>query len=371
MRILILSNVPPGCIGGAEVQALLLAQRWAELGHEVTVAGHANQPTSSRNLSILRISTLKTGRALRAASYLSATLWLLWRRRNDYDLIYCRFLREQTFTACIGKHLFGLPQPLIACPACASTGGDAEHILKSPLKKIWLTLLRNHVTVTNAMSAQIRQEVLALGVPHEKISSIPNGIVLPESRPRIKPNSNKLQIIFVGRLVEQKGLDVLLESARILKKAGLSFEIRIVGAGPLRPKFEEYCQRFDLCDNMIFIGGLRPEDVSEQLSAADLFVLPSRYEGFPGALLEAIAHGLPAVATRVSGSEEIIDDNIGWLIPIDDPHALANALKEAITLDRETLNTMGKKARQKASEQYDIDHIAMRYLKLFEELSST
>ncbi len=371
MRILILSNVPPGSVGGAEVQALHLARHWSEAGHKIIVAGYANQPFSSQNLTIIRIPTIQLNRALRAASYLISTLWLLLRRRQEYDLIYCRFLKEQTFVASLAKYIFRLRQPLVACPACASTGGEAEYICKSPLKKVWLKLLSHGVTVINAMSQQIEREMLDLHLKNIRISRIPNGVILPKLNPRQNPNNPILQLIFVGRLVEQKGLDVFLSSVRLLKDMGHTFEVRIIGDGPLRSTLEVQTQELDLNNYVKFIGSVKPSDVAFQLAGADLFVFPSRYEGFPGALLEAIAHGLPAVATRVSGSEEIIDDNIGWLVPIDDEQALAAAIERALTLGRENLKIMGIQARDKAARQYDIKLIAKCYLELFEDLTDS
>ena len=369
MRILILSNVPPGSVGGAEVQALHLARCWSATGHKVTVAGYANQPFFSDNLTVVRLSTLQGSRALRAVSYITATLWLLWRRRSEYDLIYCRFLKEQTFVASLAKYVFRLRQPLIACPACASTGGEAEYISGSRLKKIWIKLLGLGVTVINAMSRQIEQEIQRLEIDNVRISRIPNGVVLPGLNPSRHSVNPGLQILFVGRLVEQKGLDILLRAASLLKEKRQDFEIRIIGSGPLRSRLENQVRELELDTRVNFVGAVKPDEVAAQLAGADLFVLPSRYEGFPGVLLEAIAYGLPAIATRVSGSEEIIDDSMGWLIPIDDAFALASAIEEALVLGHEKLGEMGDKARDKAVHNYDMNRVASDYLQLFEEVT--
>ncbi len=369
MRILILSNVPPGSVGGAEVQALHLARCWSDAGHKVIVAGYANQSFSSNNLTVMRLPILSGNRVLRAASYAFATLWLLWRRRCDYDLIYCRFLKEQTFVASLAKYLFRFRQPLVACPACASTGGEAEYISRSILKKIWIKLLSRGVTVINAMSRQIEQEILGLKIGNVRISRIPNGVVLPKLNPIRNSANHRLKILFIGRLVEQKGLDVLLRVALLLKQRKHDFEVRIIGSGPLRSSLEDQAQEFKLDSCVNFVGAVKPGEVAVQFSDADLFVLPSRYEGFPGVLLEAIAHGLPAIATRVSGSEEIIDDNIGWLIPVDNALALAAAIEQALALGSEELRKMGDKARDKAIHQYDINRVASDYLQLFEEIT--
>jgi glycosyltransferase involved in cell wall biosynthesis len=314
---------------------------------------------------------MQHNRALRALSYLAATLWLLWRRRREYDVIYCRFLKEQTFAASLAKYIFKLRQPLVACPACASTGGEAEYISGSPLKGLWLKVFKQGVTIVNAMSRQIEQEILGLGFDNTRVSRIPNGIVLPTLKPIPCSNNQVLRIIFVGRLVEQKGIDNLLRSAQFLKDRGRRFELRIIGDGPLQSTLKEYARAHGLNSYVKFVGKLNQYEVANQLVDADLFVLPSRYEGFPGALLEAIAHGLPAVVTRVSGSEEIIDKTIGWLVPVDDANGLATAIEEALNLGRDSLRRMGNKARDKAASQYDINQVSARYLRLFKDITNS
>ncbi|RMH85295.1 glycosyltransferase family 4 protein [Pseudomonas sp. AOB-7] len=368
MRILILANVPPGAVGGAEVQALHLARRWAASGHQVTVAGHANQPLVEENLSIRRIPTIRLGRPLRAASYLVSTLGLLWTHRNDVDVIYCRFLKEQAIAASLGKLLFGLKHPLIACPACASIGGEAELIKASRFRKLLTSLFAREINTINTMSSAIRSEMLDLGFTPEKLSNIPNGVVIPPLPDRTCPASSTLKIIFVGRLTHQKGLDTLIKAAHLVRKRNCAFQLNLVGDGPLRQELRSLIEKLDLVNHVFLDGPVSPMEVSDKLLGADLFILPSRFEGMPGALLEAIAHGLPAIATEVSGSEEIVDASIGWTVPVDDSSALADALQNAIGLGSIKLRAMGGKSRKKALAQFSADIVAERYEKLFIQL---
>jgi len=369
MRILVLANVPPGLVGGAEVQALNLARQWAASGHSVLVAGYANQPFETKNLSIIRIRTFRLHRALRAASYAVSTLWLLWRNRKKFDVIYCRFLNEQAFVASFAKIIFRLHQPVIACPACASTGGDVSYISRSPLKHFWTWLLRNGLTAINAMSLQIEQEVISLGINNVLVSRIPNGVILPALNPAKPDCDRKVRFLFVGRLADQKGIDILLLAASHLKNKQAILRIDIIGDGPLRSVITAQIRNLGLVDFVQIVGHLPPDEVSRQLHLAEAFVLPSRYEGMSGALLEAIAHGLPAIVTRVSGSEEIIDDDIGWLVPTNDEEALAEAIREALDLGHGGLHEMGKRARKKAEIEFDIERISVKYLELFMQLT--
>lgn len=369
MRILVLSNVPPGAVGGAEVQALLLARRWAVAGHDVVVAGHDNRPTTEGRLSVLRLPVWRQSRATRAASYLASVLWLLWRERRRTDLVYCRFLKEQAFAASLARCLALIRHPVVACPASTSTSGEAAYIARSRFRWVWLSVFRRGRTVVNAMSRRIEDEMRSLGLEQACISRIPNGVALPPAGEFYsRRETGPVRILFVGRLVAEKGLDTLLAAVQLLIEAGRVFELRVVGDGPLRPEIQDQIQALSLDTRVTLVGSLPPDAVMRQFATADLFVLPSRLEGMPGALLEAMAHGVPAVATRVSGSEDVLDGAIGWLVPVGDRQALADALRAAIDLGRDGLGRMGIAARQKAARDYDIERVAALYLDLFGEL---
>lgn len=368
MRILILGNVPPGLIGGAEVQALHLGRRWAAAGHPVLIAGPANKPAHEERLSIIRLPILGRPRMLRGASYLLGVAWLMWRRRYEYDAIYCRFLKEQAFAASLTRCLLGLRQPLVSCPANTGAEGDVYYVQNAPLPWLWRWAFTCGVSCVNALTSRLGREIAAFGLDHVAISHIPNGVVVRRERSRRARVDRTLRILSVGRLVEYKGHDVLLRAARCLLDTGRDFQVRLVGAGPLRPMIEGTIQRLGLGEHVRALGARLPEQVTDELQDADLFVLPSLYEGMPGALLEALAHGLPAVATRVSGSEDILDDRIGWLVPPGDAEALADAIGQALDSGPDRLREMGEIGRQKAARDYDIDDVAARYVALFEDL---
>ena len=368
MRILVLSNVPPGVVGGAEVQALLLGRHWAGAGHEVLIAGQDNVPDRAERLTVLRIPLLRRSRAARGASYLLGVLWLLWRRRREFDVVYCRFLREHAFAAALARQLGLIAQPVVACPASTSTAGEAARIARSPVRRVWLHVFRHGLSAINAMSRRIELEVRELGLGNVAISRIPNGVVIPmRPSPRVG-RSRPFQLLFVGRLVVEKGIETLLDAARRVRDAGFCFNLRIVGDGPLRTQLADTVRTLALGDCVTLMGALPPARIAEQFAASDLFVLPSLLEGMPGVLLEAMAHALPVVATRVSGSEDVVDPSVGWLVPVGEAPALAVAIGRAIGLGCDGLAAMGSRAREKACSTYDIELTANRHLQLFSEL---
>lgn len=368
MRVLVLADVPPGVVGGAEVQALQLARKWAENGHSVLVAGVNNLPVTEGRLTVIRLPLWQWNRGARGLSYLIVALWLMWRRQSEFDVVYCRFVREHAFAASLARALRLLRRPVVVCPACAAEHGDVRRILRSPVRAIWAWVLRRGGLTINAMSRQIRDEIPLLDIGDTRISSIPNGVLMPEL-PRDRPRADgPWRVLFVGRLVEQKGVDILLEAARCLQKARHDFVMQIVGDGPLRHALQERVESMALTDCVKFLGPKAPETVGDAFLHADIFVLPSRYEGMPGVLLQALAYGVPVIATRVSGSEDVVSDDVGWLVRGDDAAALTAAFEQAFRVGREGLRAMGALGRELAERTYDMKLIAQSYEALFEEL---
>ena len=128
----------------------------------------------------------------------------------------------------------------------------------------------------------------------------------------------------LGRFVHKKGFDVLLHAAAHAAAQGATFRLEIGGDGPERSSLKALAARLGIGDRVTFCGWI--DDVAAFLADADLFVLPSRIEPFGIVILEAMACGVPIVATRVSGPLETLDEHTALLVPSDDPAALAEAL---------------------------------------------
>ena len=125
----------------------------------------------------------------------------------------------------------------------------------------------------------------------------------------------------------------------------------MAGGGPLGPQLDALAGALNITGSVEMLGSR--SDVPDLMARAEIFVLPSRFEGLPNALLEAMAAGLPCVATRVSGSEDvIIDGESGLLVPPEDPDALAEALVRLLTRPAEAL-ALGRAARARMVARYD------------------
>lgn len=190
-----------------------------------------------------------------------------------------------------------------------------------------------------AVSQHLADRMVELGVPSSRIRVVYDGVDTERFRPgsrdearhRLGLSGGKDLLLFVGNLVQVKGLDVLLAACDDLARAEVPFRIHLVGDGPLRSWVEREAQRLSLGDR-VFLAGARPHDeIADWFRAADLLVLPSRSEGVPSVLLEAASCGLPFVATRVGGIPEIAHLGTGRLVRSGDADALAAAIADGLS----------------------------------------
>lgn len=170
-----------------------------------------------------------------------------------------------------------------------------------------------------------RMHLVYHGLPADWLDDAPPARTRAEDEP--------LRLLAVGRLVEKKGFAVLLDACTRLRRQGVAFTLRIVGDGPEATTLGAQCRRLALDDAVTFTGWASPEAVHDAYQWADVFCCPSIIardgdrDGLPNVLLEAMARGLPAVGTRLSGiPEAITDGDTGLLVPPGDPDTLAAAL---------------------------------------------
>ncbi|NOT35686.1 MAG: glycosyltransferase, partial [Candidatus Eisenbacteria bacterium] len=192
--------------------------------------------------------------------------------------------------------------------------------------------LATHVV---AVSRAVGESSVALGVARERVTVIPNGVDVDRfGNGAIERSALGLKgvapvIGSVGCLAVRKDQGMLLEALALLTREGQPFEAVLIGDGPERERLERQAHTLGLDDRVHFLGE-RP-DVERLLPALDVFVLSSREEGIPNALLEAMAAGRASIATAVGGTPEVMQDGrTGWLVPARDPAALARALASAL-----------------------------------------
>jgi len=217
------------------------------------------------------------------------------------------------------------------------------------------------------VSRHMEQRVLACaGITASRVRCIPNGIDQDFWRagPAVATDGPPT-VVFVGRLLQIKGVDVLLTAFARLRERLPAARLCVIGEGELRGALEARVAGLGIADGVTFTGELDAIALREQLARASLFVLPSHSEGLPMALLEAMAAGLPAVASAVGGIPEVLTPECGRLVAPGDPEALADALMALLQApEREA---MGEAARQRAAA-FSSSAADASYERLFLEL---
>ncbi len=203
--------------------------------------------------------------------------------------------------------------------------------------------------------------------PDVEIGMIPAGADLRAVTPPTVPTlEGPLRFLFVGRLVSQKGLDVLFRALSFLKDR-TDWTLTIAGEGPLKDELARAAQGLRLSEYIVFRGWLERDHLPAVYEDADVFVLPSRDEGMPNAMLEAMAAGMPVIGSRVAGIEEVvIDGETGLLVEPEDADGLASALKTLIE-DRDKTFALGQAARKRVEDHYSWTMAAEEYLTLLSD----
>ena len=236
--------------------------------------------------------------------------------------------------------------------------------------------LKNADAVTAVTGAIVDTLVRDYGIERSLVRVIPNGADVPDEeqeapvarrwRERFLATPLKPLWVVAGRLEEQKGQDLLFEALVPLLRIGLDFSLVVAGDGTRRGWLEQRALSLGLSPRVQFVGQL--DDVGALLAAADGVVLPSRWEGLPLVLLEAMARGRPIVATAVGGVAEAIEDGVtGTLVPPNDVGALAAAL-EYLHRRADRAWRLGQAAAEVARDRYSWPAVVDEYESIYDEV---
>ena len=220
------------------------------------------------------------------------------------------------------------------------------------------------------VSNNLKEFFIGIGLPQNSIKVIYNGVDIQKFKPNKKSKiilsekrSSENIILSVGRLTEAKDHKNLLNSCKILYKNNLNYKCLLVGDGELKHELENMTLELGLNDKVFFLGNRT--DVSNILNNASVFVLHSQREGLPVALLEAMASGLPVVATNVGGVPEIIKNGTnGIIIEPNHPEGLADAIQKIFS-DKKFAISLGENARKTINNFFSLDSTAKKYSELY------
>jgi glycosyltransferase involved in cell wall biosynthesis len=377
MRILVINYEFPPLGGGAGNASYHIARGIARLGHEVAVLTSGFRGLPKREMldgfEVYRIPVM--------------------RRHQDH----CSPLEMVTF---ILSGCFHAPriaqelQPDVALAFMTIPSGPVALWLKKTKRLPYLVLLRGgdvpgflpeqlatYHKLTRPLIHKIWRESLKPvanseglknlaqhSAPRVEMSVIPNGIDAEKYRPSLNSaEPHRVRLLFVGRLSVQKDLATLVTALSLVAQRTPDVELRIVGDGPERERLQQKVNELRLTSRVTFCGWVGKNQIVECYQHADVFVLPSLYEGMPNVVLEAMACGLPIVATNIAGSNELVEDGVnGFLVPVRDSAALAEGL-HALAQDASLRRGMGLASRQAALSR-DWTSVACQYLSLAERM---
>ena len=365
MKIVILiARFPPSYLGGAEIAAYNIAKQLSKRGYEVhvvAISDHNLPKESTQNgFCVHRIKTIEIP-LLRNTIYAIKSLFMV--RKIEPDIVHSHS---------ISFHNAGLPafliKKILKIPYVAY-GRGSDVYLSSFEKSFKKAVLKNSdatIALTNDMK-------IAMQTIYDKsISVIPNGcdptkfenLSKRDLRDKLKIKEDEKVMIFVGRLHPIKGLQYLIEAMKIIYKKYPKSRLLIVGDREDRNNLENLVKKLNLNKYVTFIGMVPNEAVPEYMVAADVFVLPSLSEGFPTVIVEAMASGIPIVATKVGGVPEIIKDGEnGFLVEPMNSEEIAE--KVLLLLNNDELRKRISEKNKEEVKKYNWESIAEKLEEIY------
>ena len=369
MRILHISSART--LGGGERHLSDLANALAERGHEVFVAVPENSPLReelralpSENIFSLRLRNALDVKSARALARLV--------REHEIEILHAHVARDYPLAALAMRN--NRRTKLVI----------TRHVLfpLSRIHKLTLARVSRVIAVSVAVARALQAQEL---FPAKKIVTVPNGIDLSRFnralnsgarevlREQLGINSAKHLVGTVGEIRPLKGLEDFLRAAAVVAKEIDDVDFVIAGrdatrAGERRAHLERLSEELDLRERVHFTGWLA--DVAPLLHALDVFISPSHTEAFGLSIVEAMASGLPVVATRTEGAREIIEDGVnGLLVAVGDNEQMAS-LTLALVKDEARRRELGARAKERAQSRFGLERMASAVEQVYSEAVS-
>ena len=351
----ILQVIPYFCFGGAETMCENLTYALTALGHEVLAVslGSEHTPISRRMEEAgVRIEYLdkKPGLDL---SMLPKLVTLMKREKPDVVHSHLSVIKYT-----------GLAAKLAGVKKCIHTVHNvAQEEAEGPLQK-----LANKIyfglgwSVPVALSPEVRKTIVEVyGLPEHNVPVVYNGIDLSRCVPKEDYSADTVTLVHIGRFNVQKNHRGLLEAFRKLLEQVPNCRLRLLGDGELREEMEGYARELGVADRVEFLGS--QSNVYPYLHQADIFLLPSLFEGMPMTIIEAMGTGLPVVASAVGGVPDMLRHGESGILVSCDPEEVSRACA-GLARDEALRRRLGETARAD-SVRFSAEHMAKRYCAVY------
>jgi len=375
MKVLMFTYYFPPEYSGSAIQALNLAKALKHKGIYIEFLT-VNNKTSGYNLSsdfrVLNIKTVNGG--LHNIQLFVGMLKLLCKYKKCFDIVHSHgayFCNSFIGPLC---RLFGKKSIVKVSLSNNDLYGLGEG-RRGRFHKWFLSMVDRYVSI----SSEITEELKYKGFPLERIREIPNGVDIYRFYPSTPEEKTFLRkkmglpaegpmILYVGGISERKNIKWFVQQWDLLSKEYPGFVLIL---GPVsredrsRVLYEMVKAYEKKLNGRLFVRSFTQE-IEQYYRMSDIFVLPSKNEGMPNVLLEAMASGLPCVANNVSGAKDLINGHNGLLFEVENPLSFKNALRQM--LNPLIRIEMGRRARQTIEDGYRIEGIAQKYVNLYKEV---
>lgn len=350
------------CVGGGELHTERLARALEDRGHEVTV--FTDKPDEHRSgIEDLQVREYPTPLKLNPVNELTLA------QRAFSDLQECDVVTLTDDSAWRGVDL---PVPTAMIFHIVWHGWVKRHrplrqvYREKPQALLYKQMERKICRRSDAIvsiSPNIREDILLVGDFADKIIDISNGVDTDRFSPVAGTSDDNFTVYFQGRLVKMKNPHLLVEAAA---HSDEGWRLVVGGDGPVRDKLEQLVNEYGLANRVKFLGYVKDVRLPDQYAGADLFTLPSDYEGMPLTVLEAASSGT-AILTSPRAATDFVTDEIGVVVD-PDAETIARTI-DTLSRSPRQVTQMSKAARARA-EQYSWSVIAKKYEALYEKLIS-
>jgi glycosyltransferase involved in cell wall biosynthesis len=397
LRVCIFTETYYPVVGGGETQARLLAEHLVNDGFSVIVVTRRSDAALKRverygEVTVYRLPPTGAGQTKKWGLLITG-LPALIKHRRQYDLIFVSGFRIIGMAAVLAGKLCGKAVVLKA----DSQGEMSGEFFTQGLKKMrltpssppfsWFLWGRNQVLkradAFTYITRDVRTELVNEGIAAVALYDIPNSVDTARFFP---PDAERQQamrrktglpprgkiVVYTGRLVSYKGLPLLLKVWKEITAHNADASLLLVGTGGLdihncEAQLKAYVEENDLHQRVFFTGSV--QNVPDYLQAADVFVLPTEEDAFPGALIEAMACRLPVITTPVGAIKTVIKDGVnGLLVQPGDFGQLHDALT-ALLANCAFAAQLGEEGRQTVQDQYSAVTVTRQYEQLFQSLA--